>query len=1657
MSGEERLSAEEMDEIRRKNMTYQYLCYLEEAKTWIESCIDEELPDVGTLEEELRHGVFLAKLACFFSPQTITMKKIYDRDLIRYRSSGLNFRHTDNINYFLKACKDVGLPKIVHPETADIYNKSNIPKAVFCIHALSLYLFRLGIAPQKQDLFGKITFSDEVMSAMMKELSKFGCQLPQFGKIGGILANELPVDEAALHAAIIAINDAVQKMDVEELKQTLTNPSSHLSNIILRNIASYCSSLHAAQNEKRETALNKTRNESYILDAYDELLSQSEIQGYIIVTNVKCAVEMIETGINNNNESVLMEGLTCEGLALSNVRKNLCTVYLKELEFEMKKRRERMLNHSLNESFVDCTLSKSSIQNVINYVNKREAQKDEDNKKLKLLNECLLNDTHEKTYETLLSLKNHFEDLMKYAAPLYHEELGHMRRTDCMDGLTLSQVASGVKFLTAIGYVNAAIETGNPEQIWEHISNPSSNLENLNRNYDYSQKLISLFERKQRSESSCKLLTYFDLQDVVDVVNDENEIDQQKIAALAAVNEALFRRDTEALLLALSSPVLNINVVNKDNCCQFLLLLERKQFDKSQIFEEEDTELWMDDINEIAELIEKQEADAGVVTKILSQLNKAIRDSCVENVINALRDCVLLDFKISNKLIGSVAEKLLDRFSERVKNVTDPWITYVFPDGSLVYINIEEETFNWSLSSKGTEVRIDVNAVNSYVNIGDLINVFQLVIKESSANTKIGNSIVYLQAACRGFLVRRKVQLWRSAALKIQTWWRMVSQRRAYVMYRTALRLCEPKIIVIQRAFRAWREKKHFKMAMKNYKEKEDKIIIIQRAWRKYKAKIDLKSLTNIKNPSLSVLRKFIELLQVSRFDLEEELRLQHVKSDVASNIRKIHELESKIDEMDVKIGLLVRNRITLQDVIKSSNDKENENPNQAQKKNKKHGREKGHSTPQKGLKDLKKDSREKLIAYQHLFYHLQINPRYLSDLIYGLPNGQTSKFFEDVLFTLFNYGSNDRDNYLLLNVLKLSLEEEIRNRVMRLSDMISTNPLIIRIIVSLHRKGHGQSKLKEIVGPLIEEVLKDSTLHLNTNPVEIYRNWVNQIEMGTGNASNLPYVVKTEEALQYPEVQSRLNTAVQLLREYADMFCSRIVSSKDLVPYSMRYMAKVMKRSLHNRFPHAQEKDILKAVGNMIYYKYINSAIVAPDAYNIISPSPDKKLTNDQRRNLGIISKILQYSTLKRGFGDESPHLIHLNGFIIDCHEKFKVFVQECCEVEEPEKYYNFNQYTEDTMIFKPTVTMTQQEIALMHELLLANEEAIAPEPNDPLHELLQDCGEKISHSRTHIDSSESAVGSVANVEVCLALSAKLQLKTTLQDGKKEEKDSNAKLFNKTKQLLVDVVQCVDGDDLFRLTTGPTLPEQEQKFQQIISTRLNNELTAKKNETDLNTSNDFLTDSKTSLSESKTKLSHNLRRLENRGIATRANNYQTLLNSVAQDIVNQGHHRIARRNELNKLVTVCQKLIEKESFYKEQLMSYYSYLNTCLTNLASRNKNVHKQVLTTKPGKISKKYSVKYTGARLHERGVILEIEELPHTQLKNVLLEITPLAQSGVFRAQVNFMGVGMETVEVDIQDLLQLQYEGVSVKKMFGKVKVNVNLLLHLLNSKFYSKKK
>lgn len=252
-----RVSAEEMDEKRQQNIAYEYLCHLEEAKKWIESCIREELPSATECEENLRNGVYLAKLSNFFCPEKVPFKKIYDKDQSKYQIHGLQFRHTDNINHWFNAMEHIGLPKIFFPETTDIYDKKNMPRVVYCLHALSLYLFKLGIAPQIQDLYGVAKFTEEEITTMAKELKKYGLQLPAFSKIGGILANEMPVDEAALHATILAINDAIEKKNLENMLNNLKLYEAHLYHVIDGYISFYHECMYDAKLIKSNVAKSK--------------------------------------------------------------------------------------------------------------------------------------------------------------------------------------------------------------------------------------------------------------------------------------------------------------------------------------------------------------------------------------------------------------------------------------------------------------------------------------------------------------------------------------------------------------------------------------------------------------------------------------------------------------------------------------------------------------------------------------------------------------------------------------------------------------------------------------------------------------------------------------------------------------------------------------------------------------------------------------------------------------------------------------------------------------------------------------------------------------------------------------------------------------------------------------------------------------------------------------------------------------------------------------------------------------------------------------------------------------------------------------------------------------------------------------------------------
>lgn len=76
--------------------------------------------------------------------------------------------------------------------------------------------------------------------------------------------------------------------------------------------------------------------------------------------------------------------------------------------------------------------------------------------------------------------------------------------------------------------------------------------------------------------------------------------------------------------------------------------------------------------------------------------------------------------------------------------------------------------------------------------------------------------------------------------------------------------------------------------------------------------------------------------------------------------------------------------------------------------------------------------------------------------------------------------------------------------------------------------------------------LLDNKDLHINTNPVEIYKQWINAKELESGEACGLPYNVTVEDALKHEEVKSRLASSITKLKQVTTMFLATIGMCKN-------------------------------------------------------------------------------------------------------------------------------------------------------------------------------------------------------------------------------------------------------------------------------------------------------------------------------------------------------------------------------------------------------------------------------------------------------------------------------------------------------------------------------
>uniref|UniRef100_A0A8C8HDD8 IQ motif containing GTPase activating protein 2 n=1 Tax=Oncorhynchus tshawytscha TaxID=74940 RepID=A0A8C8HDD8_ONCTS len=1525
ITDDERLSAEEMDERRRQNIAYEYLCHLEEAKRWMEACVEEELPSTTDLEEGLRNGVYLGKLAKFFAPKMVSEKKIYDRDQAR-----LHFRHTDNTVQWLRAMESVGLPKIFYPETTDVYNRKNMPKVVYCIHALSLYLYKRGIAPQIQDLLGKVAFTEEEISNMRSELEKYGIQMPTFSKIGGILANELSVDEATLHAAVFAINEAVDKGEAAVTIGTLKNPNAMLRNTGEELAQDYQDTLSRAKASKELQASGRVRNSQILPDV---ALSTKEV-----------AVRQVNQAISAQNEAALLVGLKVLALGLLGVQEANSHWYLE---------------HFTTYCQVQTRVSKDKLEAIT------------------AINSAIRHGVAAETIEELINPEAQLPIVYQTAANLYQTELFSLQIQGPKAGLGHEELSVAVEMLSAVAVLNEVLDTKEPQAVTEQLSDSPLGFSNMDHDnlHRYADTLISL--RADSLSRGLEFLTWNDVQKTIDTVNLQVHEEHERIIAISEINEALSSDDPNQTLSALLLPTAKLQGVNPATAKHYHDVLQNTKLIICKV-------LYL--AGAVADI--NREVAAGD-----SQITLQALQSPLPGLRGVLSEC---------------ADTYQTQLGQRQDlNVTtgssdSVWVKHQIKGGYDYYYNLENREGTWeepedfthnSTQLRREEIQSVVGRVTAEYNREQLW----------FANEAL---VTQLQARVRGYLVRR-AHVQRLDFLRQQEPHVVRLQVLYCVMFYTDrfMKSNTNVISTLQSFLKMWRAKSKYSQRLQYFKDHEKDIVKIQAFLKANKARDDYRTLTGAQDPPLSVVRKFVHLLEQSSLDLLEEQEVTRLREEVVTKIRSNQQMEKDLNLMDIKIGLLVKNRITLQDVVSHS-----------KKLTVKKSKEELAAGDRQGIKALSKDKRKKLEAYQHLFYLLQTNPSYLAKLIFQMPQNKSTKFMDTVIFTLYNYASNQREEYLLLKLFKTALEEEIKSKVDQIQDIVTGNPTVIKMVVSFNRGARGHNTLRQLLAPVVKEIIEDKGLGINTNPVEVYKAWVNQLETNTGEASKLPYEVTPDQAMAHEEVRAKLESSSRALRTATDKVLNSIVSSLDNIPYGMRYVAKVLKNSLHEKFPDATEDELLKIVGNLLYYRYMNPAIVAPDGFDIIDMSAGGQLHSDQRRNLGSVAKMLQHAAANKLFEGENAHMTPMNNYISQTYQKFRVFFQAACDVPEPEEKFNVDEYSDMVTLCKPVIYISIDEVINTHSLVLEHLEAISPDHNDLLHELLQDLGDmpdvEALLGEGVVDpnnpNKESTLSQLAKTQISLSLTNKFEL----LEG--DDKDTKG-LMMKTKKLIMDVIRIQPGDTLPETLETPASGLQECEHAKVVELRAVQDAQAPEG---LKSSQAVLEDRQLPLEQKKRKILRSLRTLEQAGLVTTGNKYQDLINDISKDIRYQRRYRQRRKAELVKLQQTLSALNSKTAFYQDQTNYYDTYIRTS-------------------------------------GQEVILEIEGLQTNQFKNVMFDISPSEEVGDFEVKAKFMGVEMEKVQLHFQDLLQLQYDGVAVMKMFDKAKVNVNLLIFLLNKKFYGK--
>ncbi|KAG8533696.1 uncharacterized protein KY384_001437 [Bacidia gigantensis] len=928
------------------------------------------------------------------------------------------------------------------------------------------------------------------------------------------------------------------------------------------------------------------------------------------------------------------------------------------------------------------------------------------------------------------------------------------------------------------------------------------------------------------------------------------------------------------------------------------------------------------------------------------------------------------------------------------------------------------------------------------------------IVLDKQALKKQTSAIAHLQSAIRGSCSRQRQAL---VLAELSTHVEEIKQLQALgrgMLLRldvgdelNQLEAEESEVVELQTLIRAKIVREKFIEKQRFFKANMEKVIKVQSFVRAKQQGEAYKSLTTGNNPPVGTVKNFVHLLNDSDFDFDEEVEFERLRKTVVQHVRQNEMADQYIGQLDIKIALLVKNKITLDEVVKHQ---------------KHFGGVAGNLLTNKelsskdpfDLKALNKNSRRKLEHYQELFFILQTQPQYLGRIFKRIREQATAEKecerIKHLMMGLFGYAQKRREEYYLMKLIARSLKEEVDNSP-SLQDYLRSNFFWAKMFAAYTKSPRDRKYMRDVLGPIVKEsIIDNSELDLESDPMQIYLSAIENEELRTGRRSQRSPDIPREAAIRDPETKRTFITHLQDLRDIADQFFLCLEDQIHRMPFGVRYIAKQMYEALTRRFNHDDSGHVLQVVGHWVWKHYFQPALNEPEKHGVV----DRGLSQEHKRNIGEVSKVVGQIAAGRLFGGENVFLQPLNSYVEQSIQRLGETWTNLLDVPDAETQFDIDEFNDLYSRTKPTLYIKMSDIFSIHHFVAAEVPFICPNRDDILQEVIHELGSA--------KNNETELRGVGSSEITLTLNPKLH--------EAEDPDAEFKaLFTETKRCILYIIRVQSGGDLMEIMVKPITPEDEDRWEALINQELSIGNRRKGAYAEANTVMDLASMSYTEL---KRTALENILRIEQIGRITRHNHYQDLLNAIAVDIRTKHRRRVQRQRELETVRLTLARLNDQAVYLEGQLKTYNDYIEQAMVTL--QNKKGKKRFVMpftkqwdherelARSGRVPKFGSFKYSAQDLANRGILLSWAGYTDRQYQHIDLTLSS-NEVGVFTLEGSNGPISIPgaSAQVPLDDLLQAQFNNTQVLEFFdedgrGGLRVNVNLFVHLIMRKFYKDK-